>query len=77
MLLIPHSISLANLFRQRLHQLLGTDELNILGSDNSGSAASAAKAAKDAGLRLDIEAPTEKYPSMTSALQHYLIENQE
>jgi uroporphyrinogen-III synthase len=32
-----------------------------------------AKAAKDAGLRLDIEAPTEKYPSMTGALQHYLI----
>jgi hypothetical protein len=31
----------------------------------------------DAGLRLDIEAPTEKYPSMTGALQHYLIENQE
>ena len=32
-----------------------------------------AQAAKDAGLRLDIEAPTEKYPSMTGALQHYLI----
>ena len=32
-----------------------------------------AKAAKDAGLRLDIEAPTEKYPSMTGALQHYLF----
>ena len=36
-----------------------------------------AKAAKDAGLRLDIEAPSEKYPSMTVALQHYLLENQE
>ena len=36
-----------------------------------------AKAAKEAGLRLDIEAPTEKYPSMTGALQHYLLENQE
>ncbi len=36
-----------------------------------------AKAAKDAGLRLDIEAPCEKYPSMTGALQHYLLENQE
>jgi uroporphyrinogen-III synthase len=35
-----------------------------------------AKAAKEAGLRLDIEAPSEKYPSMTSALQHYLIEKQ-
>ena len=34
-----------------------------------------AKAAKDAGLRLDLEAPTEKYPSMTGALQHYLIVN--
>ena len=33
-----------------------------------------AKAVKDAGLRLDLEAPTEKYPSMTGALQHYLIE---
>ena len=36
-----------------------------------------AKAAKEAGLRLDIEAPTEKYPSMTSALQHYLFEQQD
>ncbi len=35
-----------------------------------------AKAAKDSGLRLDIEAPTEKYPSMTGALLHYLIETQ-
>ena len=34
-----------------------------------------AKAAKEAGLRLDLEAPTEKYPSMTGALQHYLIVN--
>ena len=32
-----------------------------------------AKAAHDAGLRLDLEAPTEKYPSMTGALQHYLL----
>ena len=36
-----------------------------------------AKAAKEAGLRLDIEAPSEKYPSMTSALQHYLIEQED
>ena len=35
-----------------------------------------AKAAKDAGLRLDIEAPSEKYPSMTGALLHYLLETQ-
>ena len=35
-----------------------------------------AKAVKDAGLRLDLEAPSEKYPSMTSALQHYLLEKQ-
>ena len=35
-----------------------------------------AQAARDAGLRLDIEAPTEKYPSMTGALQHYLIVEQ-
>ena len=34
---------------------------------------STAKAAKDAGLRLDIEAPSEKYPSMTGALQHFLL----
>ena len=36
-----------------------------------------AKAAKDAGLRLDIEAPSEKYPSMTGALLHYLLEQQD
>ena len=36
-----------------------------------------AKAARDAGLRLDLEAPTEKYPSMTGALQHYLLETQD
>ncbi len=35
-----------------------------------------AQAARDAGLCLDIEAPSEKYPSMTGALQHYLIEKQ-
>lgn len=35
-----------------------------------------AQAVRDAGLRLDIEAPTEKYPSMTSALLHYLNEKQ-
>ena len=33
-----------------------------------------AKAVRDAGLRLDLEAPSEKYPSMTGALQHYLLE---
>lgn len=32
-----------------------------------------AKAAKDIGLQPDVEAPTEKYPSMTSALRHYLL----
>jgi uroporphyrinogen-III synthase len=32
-----------------------------------------AKAVADAGLRLDLEAPSEKYPSMTGALQHYLL----
>lgn len=36
-----------------------------------------AKAVQDAGLRLDLEAPTEKYPSMTGALQHYLLMNEE
>lgn len=35
-----------------------------------------AKAAKEAGLRVDIEAPTEKYPSMTGAILHYLNEKQ-
>lgn len=33
-----------------------------------------AKAARDAGLRLDIEAPSEKAPSMTAALEQYLRE---
>ena len=32
-----------------------------------------AKAVVDAGLRLDLEAPTEKYPSMAGALQHFLL----
>jgi uroporphyrinogen-III synthase len=36
-----------------------------------------AKAARDAGLRLDVEAPSEKYPSMTAALQHYLLEQED
>lgn len=36
-----------------------------------------ARAAKDAGLRLDIEAPSEKYPSMTGALLHYLLEHED
>ena len=36
-----------------------------------------AKAAREAGLRLDIEAPSEKYPSMTGALQHYLLVNKD
>lgn len=34
-----------------------------------------AKAAQDAGLRLDLEAPSKQYPSMTGALQHYLEEH--
>lgn len=37
--------------------------------------ATTAKAAKDAGLRVDIEAPTVKAPSMTAALSQYLEEN--
>ncbi|MCR4602431.1 MAG: uroporphyrinogen-III synthase [Prevotella sp.] len=32
-----------------------------------------AKAAQEVGLQLALEAPTEKYPSMTGALQHYLL----
>lgn len=34
-----------------------------------------AKAAQDAGLRVDLEAPSKQYPSMTGALQHYLEEH--
>ena len=34
---------------------------------------STAQAVRDAGLRLDLEAPSEKYPSMTGALQHFLL----
>lgn len=37
---------------------------------------STAKAVKDAGLRLDLEAPTAKCPSMTSALQDFLQKKQ-
>ena len=38
---------------------------------------STAKAVRDAGLRLDLEAPSDKYPAMTGALQHYLLMNEE
>lgn len=38
---------------------------------------STAKAVKDAGLKLDLEAPTQKYPSMTGALRHFLQELEE
>lgn len=34
-----------------------------------------AKAAQEAGLRLDIEAPTSEHPSMTSALRDFLSKN--
>lgn len=36
-----------------------------------------AQAVKDAGLRVDFEAPTPKAPSMTAALENYLKENSE
>ena len=36
--------------------------------------ATTAQAVKDAGLRLDIEAPSPKAPSMTAALDNYLRE---
>lgn len=36
-----------------------------------------AKAVTDSGLRLDLEAPSEKYPSMTGALQHFLLEQED
>ncbi len=36
-----------------------------------------AQAAKDAGLRVDLEAPSEKYPSMSGALNRYLLEKQD
>jgi uroporphyrinogen-III synthase len=34
-----------------------------------------AKAVRDAGLRLDIEAPTSQAPSMTMALEQYIKKN--
>lgn len=37
---------------------------------------STAKAVRDAGLELDIEAPTDRYPSMTGALRHFLQEQE-
>lgn len=37
---------------------------------------STAKAVRDAGLRLDLEAPSEKHPSMTGALQDFLQKKQ-
>ena len=38
---------------------------------------STAKAVRDAGLTLDIEAPTDRYPSMTGALRHYLQDQED
>lgn len=38
---------------------------------------STAKAVRDAGLNLDLEAPTERYPSMTGALRRYLQDHEE
>ncbi len=35
---------------------------------------STAKAVKEANLQLDLEAPTDRYPSMTGALRHFLQE---
>ena len=35
-----------------------------------------AKTVEEEGLRLDLQAPSAKYPSMTSALKAYLRENQ-
>ena len=35
-----------------------------------------AKAAKDAGLIVNMEAPTQKFPSITAALDHYIKEHQ-
>lgn len=35
---------------------------------------STAKAAREAGFELNLEAPTERYPSMTGALRHFLME---
>ncbi len=35
---------------------------------------STAQAVKDAGLRLDVQAPTQEAPSMTAALEKYLKE---
>ena len=39
--------------------------------------ASTANAAKEAGLRVDIEAPTAKAPSMTAAIDNFLSENKQ
>lgn len=38
--------------------------------------ANTAKAARDLGLKIELEAPTEKYTSMTDALRHYLLSQQ-
>ena len=37
---------------------------------------STAKAVKEMGLNLDLEAPSQKYPSMTGALRHFLQEEE-
>ncbi len=51
----------------------GKDEKQAIAIGTLGAAT--AQAVKDAGLRLDIEAPTPKTPSMTAALDLFLTEN--
>jgi uroporphyrinogen-III synthase len=46
------------------------DDIKIASFGNS-----TAKAAKDAGLRLDIQVPTPQFPSMTMALEHFIKEH--
>lgn len=38
---------------------------------------STAKAVREAGLNLDLEAPTSRYPSMTGALRHFMQEQED
>ena len=56
------------LVEQVFHIVICTSDIGTFGSTT-------AQAVRDAGLRLDLEAPTVQAPSMTAALDMFIKEN--
>jgi Uroporphyrinogen-III synthase len=68
MLLFFSPVGIASLKKNFPNYEQGTTQIGCFG-------ATTAQAIKDAGLRLDLEAPTPETPSMTMALENFLKEN--